>query len=108
MRKSKAEQLSTVYKDRLKTVCGSLDKNTGMSFFITYLRYIRDYAMVKNADVVEQEPAKTSLATLVTAIAEFEAYHNASDKTQKDFHWNSFCDFVKLNMEDWTVLYDSV
>ena len=35
--------------------------------------------------------------TLNAAIEEFEAFR----KNQKDFHWNNFCEFVKLNMKEW-------
>ena len=30
------------------------------------------------------------------------------EKEQKEFHWNNFCEFIKLNLEEWLVLNDTV
>ena len=45
------------------------------------------------------------LATIITAVAEYEA---SITTNQKAFHWNNFCELVKQNMEDWLELNDSV
>jgi hypothetical protein len=108
MKKSAAAQLEAAYKKKIKKLSSDLNKDTGMSLFVNHLKYIRDSVVIKPQIDLEQEPVKTTLATLMAAIAEFEASKRAADTQQKNFHWNTFCDFVKFNMEEWLILYDSI
>jgi hypothetical protein len=108
MKKSDNIMLDTAYKKRLKKLSDNLNKDTGMSLFVNHLKYMRDSVVIKQQVDLEQEPVKTTLATLMAAIAEFEASKRAVDVQQKNFHWNTFCDFVKFNMEEWLILYDSI
>lgn len=108
MKKSDAAKLSAAYKKKFKNLSDNLDKDTGMCLFINHLKYIRDSVVIKPQIDIEQEPVKTTLATLMAAIAEFEASKKAVTAQQKTFHWNTFCDFVKLNMKEWLILYDSI
>lgn len=103
-------QLNKSYSKRFNTLISENfgEKDLGLTFFVEYLEYMRDQIIVKNVLDIEQEPLKTTLATITTAIAEFYAYLQTNDKEQKMFHWKTFCDFTKLNMEEWLALYDSV
>ena len=81
------------------------DSKAGLIFFIEHLKYLRDTAIVKT---VPGEDLKGAVNTIAVAIDEFEAYQNSSDPKQKDFHWKNFCEFTKLNMEEWLVLNDPI
>ena len=93
------KQLNKVYNKRFK----QLNKNlltvadSGLVIFIEHLKYLRDIY------IITQKPAEV-IASLNAAIEEFEA-HN---KTHNEFHWNNFCEFVKLNMREWLIVNDSV
>lgn len=110
MKKDKTIRLDKAYRQRLKvlTVSNNRKADAGLQFFVEHLKYLRDCIILKNIHDIEQEPVKTSLATISTALTEFEAYQKATESKQKSFHWNTFCDFVKLNMEEWLKLNDSV
>lgn len=108
MKKSNTAMLDAAYKKKLLRLSNDLNRDTGKFLFIDYLKYIRDSIVIKAKTDLDQEPLRTSLATLMTAIAEFEASLKVSDEQQKTFHWNTFCDFVKFNMEEWLLLYDSI
>ena len=51
---------------------------------------------------------KTKITTLTTAIAEFDAYKASQNSAKKVFHWNNFCELIKLNMEEWLKVNDSI
>lgn len=108
MKKSAAAKVEAAYKKKTKKLSSELNKDTGMSLFVNHLKYMRDSVVIKPQIDLEREPVKTTLATLMAAIAEFEASKRAADIQQKNFHWNTFCDFVKFNMEEWLILYDSI
>jgi hypothetical protein len=110
MKKSKITLLNNAYKKRFESLVkyNSTERELGLEFFVEHLEYLRDLLILTNVENIEQEPTKTALASIATAIAEFGAYRSATDREQKKFHWNSFCDFVKLNMEEWLALNDSV
>ena len=110
MKNIKIAQLNKAYKKRFNLlVDNGLTENTvGLIFLVEHLKYIRDSIVVKAIIDIEQEPLKTTLATLATAIAEFDAYMSSQENNQKIFHWNNFCDFIKLNMEEWIALNDSI
>jgi hypothetical protein len=69
----------------------------GLIVFVEYLRYLRDIYII-----TQQSP--DSIATLNAAIEEFEAHA----ESKKEFHWNNFCEFVRLNMREWLATNDSV
>ena len=104
------DQLTKAYKKSFKNIIkAESDSSTlGLLFFTEHLKYLRDHLLLKNIHDIEHEPIKTNLATLNTALAEFEAYFKATESDQKKFHWTNFCDFVKLNMEEWLELNDSI
>ena len=70
---------------------------SGLLLFVEHLKYLRDIY------IITQQPVDL-IATLNAAIDEFDAYQ----KTQKEFHWNNFCEFVKSNMKEWLITNDSV
>lgn len=107
---NKKSKLKKAYTCSLKTLIKTESNNAelGLGLFAWHLKFLRDNLILNNVYDIETEPVKTCLATLNTALAEFSAYLNAPDKTQKTFHWNNFCDFVKFNMEEWLELNDSV
>ena len=92
-------QLNKAYIKRFKLLNKNIltKNNFGLVFFIEYLRYLRD------TSILTQKTNETA-ATLNAAIEEFEAYI----RTNKDFHWNNFCEFVRLNMKEWLTVNDSV
>lgn len=83
------------------------NSKTGLDIFVEHLKYLRDTMIIKAYDTDSEELSNTASALLIT-IAEFEAYRNSQDKEQKDFHWNNFWEFIKLNLEEWLSLNDTV
>ena len=110
MKKTKMTLLNNAYKKRFTALVkyNSTEKELGLEFFVEHLECLRDRLILTNINNIEQEPAKTAIASISTAIAEFGAYRGATNPEQKLFHWNSFWDFVKLNMEEWLALNDSI
>ena len=74
-----------------------VSEDAGLLVFVEHLRYLRDACILTQRSI-------DTIATLNAAIEEFEAYQ----KTKKDFHWNSFCEFLKQNMKEWLAVNDSV
>ena len=103
------KQLKNAYSTRFNLLYKSIfvDKDAGVSFFIEYLKYLRD-SLVLNEYGNETESSKVRIASIIAAIAEFEAYKQTYDAQQKIFHWNNFCELFKQNMEDWLKIDDSV
>jgi hypothetical protein len=95
LRKAYTRRLSSLNKNFFK------DPNSGLNIFVEHLKFKRD-------NLILQANNDAALASLVTAIAEFEAYKISEESKQKEFHWNNFCDFVKLNREEWQQLNDTV
>ena len=108
MGKQQIKQLKNAYKKSFNTLNKSFfqSKTVGLNMFVEYLRYLRDL-MILSADEDLEKVSKTNtkLATIITAIAEYEASTNIE---QRVFHWSSFCELVKQNMEDWLELNDSI
>ncbi len=108
MEKQQIRQLNKAYKRSFSALNKSLfqSKSAGLNIFIEHLRYLRD-SMILSAEGDLEKVNKTNmkLATIITAVAEYEASVNTE---QKVFHWNNFCELVKQNMEDWLELNDSV
>lgn len=108
MTKKEIKQLNKAYEISFARLQKSIftDKKNGLILFTEYLKYLRD-SIVLQEPYEESEDAKLKLATVITAIAEFEAYTQATGQ-QKTFHWNNFCELIKQNMEDWLEINDTV
>jgi hypothetical protein len=90
--------LTKAYTKRFKQLNKDiLNTDAGLNIFVEHLKYLRDIAIVnqRSTDVI---------ATLNAAIEEAEAFR----QSHKAFHWNNFCEFVKLNMREWVLINDSV
>ena len=102
------KQLTKAYKKSFSTLNKSLfqSKTAGLNMFVEYLRYLRDLMILSaDGDLEKVSKTNTKLATIITAVAEYEA---STSTGQQVFHWNNFCELVKQNMEDWLELDDSV
>ena len=112
MKEKLLKQLTSAYTKRVKQLNKNFTKtaDTGLLIFVEQLRYLRDTIIIRcSGEQDELENDSSDAATsLVVAIAEFDAYQSSTEKEQKEFHWNNFCEFVKLNMEEWLVLNDTV
>ena len=108
MKKQQVKQLNKAYKRSFNTLNKSLfqSKSAGLVIFIEHLRYLRDSMLLAaDADLEEANEHNMKLATIITAVAEYEA---STSTDQKTFHWNNFCELVKQNMEEWLEINDSV
>jgi hypothetical protein len=111
MKNGKTAQLNSAYSKRFKAINESffINKDTGLVLFVEHLKYLRDRLILETpVDLNKHKPTKTKIATLVTTIAEFDAYRSSQDSDKKAFHWNNFCELIKLNMEEWLEPNDSV
>ena len=104
----------------------TLDNN--MKYFITYLKYLRDYYLLTDSVAQSEDTVNVKTATLVAAVNEYEKYVNCinnyyklngdiaekiSDESQeqvakkynleKKFHWTNFWQLVMTNMEGWSI-----
>ena len=104
----------------------TLDNNMG--YFITYLKYLRDYYLLTDSNAQLEDTINVKTATLVTAVDEYEKYINCinnyyklngniaekiSDESEeevakkynleKKFHWTNFWQLVMTNMEGWSI-----
>ena len=104
----------------------TLDNNMG--YFITYLKYLRDYYLLTDSNAQLEDTINVKTATLVTAVDEYEKYINCinnyyklkgniaekiSDEPEeevakkynleKKFHWTNFWQLVMTNMEGWSI-----
>ena len=104
----------------------ALDNN--MSYFITYLKYLRDYYLLNDNIAQLEDTINVKTATLVTAVDEYEKYINCinnyyklngniaekiSDESEeevakkynleKNFHWTNFWQLVMTNIEGWSI-----
>jgi hypothetical protein len=88
-----------------------------MDYFITYLKFMRDYYILTESLVLDTGEENMKIASLATAVAEYEKFKNCiynyyviseqgvtiarkgntSEEetlklynTEKEFHWNSF------------------
>ena len=98
---STLNQLNKAYVKRFKQLNKDIltvtVKESGLPLFVECLKYLRDTYIIT-------QKSTEAIASLNVAIEEFEAYR----KTQKEFHWHNFCEFVKLNMKEWLAVNDSV
>ena len=104
----------------------TLDNN--MKYFITYLKYLRDYYLLTGSVAQSEDAVNVKTATLVAAVNEYEKYVNCinnyyklngniaekiSDESEeevakkynleKKFHWTNFWQLVMTNMEGWSI-----
>ena len=104
----------------------ALDNN--MSYFITYLKYLRDYYLLNDNIAQLEDTINVKTATLVAAVDEYEKYINCinnyyklngniaekiSDESEeevakkynleKKFHWTNFWQLVMTNIEGWSI-----
>lgn len=104
----------------------TLDNN--MKYFITYLKYLRDYYLLTDSVAQSEDTVNVKTATLVAAVNEYEEYVNCinnyyklngniaekiSDESEeevakkynleKKFHWTNFWQLVMTNMEGWSI-----
>jgi len=82
-----------------------IDRKLGLRLFVEHLKYIRDAMLLLE---YETEELTANIVTIMTAIAEFDAYELATSTKQRGFHWNNFCELIKQNMEVWLTLNDSI
>ena len=103
-----------------------LDNN--MKYFITYLKYLRDYYLLTDSVAQSEDTVNVKTATLVAAVNEYEKYVNCinnyyklngdiaekiSDESEeevakkynleKKFHWTNFWQLVMTNIEGWSI-----
>lgn len=104
----------------------TLDNN--MKYFITYLKYLRDYYLLTDSAAQLEDAVNVKTATLVAAVNEYEKYVNCinnyyklngniaekiSDESEeevakkynleKKFHWTNFWQLVMTNIEGWSI-----
>ena len=124
------KELYDSYNKRLlaehKLSFSTLDNNMG--YFITYLKYLRDYYLLTDNNAQLEDTINVKTATLVTAVDEYEKYINCinnyyrlngntieriSDESEeevakkydieKKFHWTNFWQLVMTNIEGWSI-----
>ena len=102
--------------------------NNNMGYFITYLKYLRDYYLLTDSNAQLEDPINVKTATLVAAVDEYEQYINCINKyyklngnnverisdepeeevakkynLEKKFHWTNFWQLVMTNIEGWSI-----
>ena len=109
MKNKLLDKIDKAYGKRAKQLNKNFlqDNKTGLFIFVEQLKYLRDTLVIKAYETDSEELSNIASAILI-AIAEFEAYTNSTDKEQREFHWNNFWEFIKLNLEEWLVLNDTV
>lgn len=108
MGKQQIKYLNKAYKKSFNNLNKALfqSKTAGLNILVEHLKYLRDLMILSaEGDLEKIYKTNTKLATIITAVAEYEA---SVSTDQKVFHWNNFCELVKQNMEDWLELNDSV
>ena len=122
------KNLYKTYDKRLKKDHKTNFKNltNSMSYFVNYLRFMRDYYILMEPVILENGEENLKIASLATAVSEYEQYQTCEQKyygfdgtkvvykvdgtqeevqrlynAEKAFHWANFWNLVKLNMEDW-------
>ena len=104
----------------------TLDNN--MKYFITYLKYLRDYYLLTDSAAKLEDAVNVKTATLVAAVNEYEKYVNCINNyyklngniaekisneseeevakkynLEKKFHWTNFWQLVMTNIEGWSI-----
>ena len=103
-KKALQKQLNKAYTKRFKQLNKGLINTTdaGLLIFVEHLKYLRDCYILNSLEKPTTTDSK--LNSISIAINEFEIYQ----KNKKEFHWRNFCEFVKLNTEEWLKLNDSI
>ena len=126
-------RLKKAYRARFKILNNKKfigDIGVGILAFVEQLKYLRDIlitesldAPINDTEIIEPFPEfneqiaepeiiissdEEALATLLIAIAEFECYQSSDDTTQKNFHFNNFWESVKINIDRWLALNDTI
>ena len=105
MKNKQLSKLNKVYRKRFNELNKILlnEPSASLWLLVEHLKYLRDTTIIKgNNEVLENN----ILVTLMMALNEF--YSALVDTKQKEFHWENFCEFLKLNMEEWLALNDSI
>ena len=114
------KSLKTYHADNFKSLTNCMD------YFVTYLKFMRDYYILTEPFVTDSGEENLKIASLATAISEYENYQMCEHKyygfdgtniiykvegtseevqqkytREKTFHWDNFWNLVRLNMEDW-------
>lgn len=122
--KKEFKDLYKAYEQQLKR-CRSLNLEgitNSMDYFVTYLKFMRDYYILTEPLIAENGEENLKIASLATAISAYTRYQTCKNwcdsleastnkdetllkkySTEKDFHWNSFWNIIRLNMEAWTI-----
>ena len=103
------KQLNKAYSKKVKLLNKNFTKDatTGLSIFVEQLKHLRDTLIIKSASNISND-IEVRIASIITAVTEFEAYQKSEEKAKKIFHWNNFWEFVKIGMEDWLILNDTI
>ena len=98
-------QLNKAYEKRLKTLNKDFFNNTkaGLYLYVEYLKYLRDSFILESYD-----QNKLKIVAINAAVAEFCAWDESSVEEVSRFHWNNFCELMRLNMEEWLASNDSI
>lgn len=93
------EKLQKAYQSRIKNNSKNIfnTKDSGLNLFVDYLCYLRDTAILNYENTEEY-------ASLMAAIAEYKASKISCENDIKEFHWNNFCELLRLNMQKWLML----
>ncbi len=101
--------------------------DNGLSYFIMYLRFLRDHYIINGGSTENQESTDLKVATLVAAVSEYDKYKTCimnyyklnggvverlTDESEEEvakkynsersFHWRNFWQLVMTNIEGWT------
>lgn len=104
------DKLCKAYSKRLKLLNASFfnNINIGIELFVEYLKYVRDLRLISSTcNVYENEQEKACMASIMAAIAEFEAWQTCKED-QKQFHWNNFMELTKQNFMEWITPNDTI
>lgn len=107
MKNKQQTQIDKAYSSRVNALTKNftVDSNIGLNILVEQLKYIRDSLIIKAS---HNKEFNTKISSLIVAVNEFEAYQKSTEYSQKVFHLNNFFEFVKLNMEDWLKINDTV
>lgn len=104
------KELCKAYSKRIKQLNKKFftANDTGLVLFVEYLRYLRDLQIVTApGNIYESEDTKYNIASLITAIAEFDASRSCSEE-QRQFHWDNFMELTRQNFMEWIKFNDTV
>lgn len=120
--KKEFKELCKAYEQQLKKyhTLNFEGVTNSMDYFVTYLKFMRDYYILTEPLVAENGEENLKIASLATAISAYTRYQTCKSwcdsleasantdetllkkyTTEKDFHWNSFWNILRLNMEAW-------